>query len=554
MNAPLKQAVGLRDGFSLVKAPVGFMLAGAIDDSYGTLVECIYELVQNAIDANAKTITVSINKRTRSIQIRDDGDGISKEKYETALQSVMQTMKSREKYGQFGRGMLSPLRKCKRHTLTSCQKGGMVFLEWSFATSDIESQTDQVFVPHRIRNDLRSRSDKRGHQSGVTLVDWQTLIEIQEYTADRMVAKIPAAQNIFDELVRRFRKKMLDNKISIAITILDGKTAVDEKVGFAAPYYGHKLSQHTVRHIDAGMTTFNLFLAKRNEKGALAGAGVSVGETGNEFRMPFTVFCKSVQGVLSAHVVEALQSGVFEGDIFTARAKLHHNRKEFEASDALLGFCESIETWYDDVGKQHYEAVVDARDSERYKALGEDLSRTMEKLLADPKFADFLRPYAGGVKGKKEAVAGDEPGSDVSEPPTPRAESVPRESEVGRGGASPSGEKAPRKTRAAAQSGTLGITFKYEEVYDDKILWAFEGGTLTFNILHSKWRACESSQRRLKQLQELICMKALVLEMMPEGDWKAHARAYSEELVDPFIHLLINSPNFQHISTQRKST
>jgi hypothetical protein len=94
------------------------------------------------------------------------------------------------------------------------------------------------------------------------------------------------------------------------------------------------------------------------------------------------------------------------------------------------------------------------------------------------------------------------------------------------------------------------LEIHYESIYDNK-LWVYEPGVLTFNILHSKWRACEESQRRLKQLQELIAINVLMLQVMPEGDWRAHAESFVDEIVDPIIFLLQSSPNFQHISRKK---
>ena len=42
------------------------------------------------------------------ITIADDGDGVTKEKYEAALQSVMKTQKTRDKLGQFDTRVFDP--------------------------------------------------------------------------------------------------------------------------------------------------------------------------------------------------------------------------------------------------------------------------------------------------------------------------------------------------------------------------------------------------------------------------------------------------------------
>ncbi len=545
------------EGFSRINVPIGFMLVKTIHDSYGTVVEMILELVQNAIDANAHHVAVLINKKARNITVADDGDGVSKEKYEAALQSVMRTMKSRDKLGQFGMGMLSPLAKCEWHKLTSCPKDGQTYLEWVFNTEEIRSQDDYPNVPHRVRTDLRFETDPRGSQKGVTLVSWRTLVEVHKYTDDKYISRMPSAQNLFDEIAQNYREKMLENNVKISIKITSEKGEVDSKDGFAEPYYGHRLPDMKLYDGNAGHSFFHLYLARKGEKGYL-GPGVSMGEADNAYRFTFKSFARSVAGLLPSSVIEALNSGVFEGDILTERTKLHSNRKSFEPGDALLGFCQAIETWYDRVGKQHYEAAVDSRSEEHYKALGEDLKKTLEGFLNDPKFQDILKPFKSnlGLVVKNPHKDGDEEAQKKKPEPQQGEEQIVDEDEGDEDEENVSDPKKKkkrkkRKPRAKVKSEQLGIEFRYEDIYDERRLWEYEQGVLTFNILHSKWRACEKSQRRLKQLQELVGVKVIMLQMMPEGEWRDHAESYAEELVDPFIYLLQSSPNFQHISRMK---
>lgn len=550
------------EGFSRVKAPTGFMLVKLIHDSYGTVVEMILELVQNGIDANARHVAILINKKTRSITVADDGDGVTKEKYEAALQSVMKTQKSRDKLGQFGMGMLSPLAKCEWHKLTSCPKDGAMYLEWTFETEAIRSQTEEIYVPHRARTDIRFETDPRGFPKGVTKVPYRTLVEVHKYTADKFIGRMPTAQALFDEIVQNYREKMLENGIKLSITITPEKGEADCKEGTAQPYTGHRLPDVKLYDGNAGHTFFHLYLARKNEKGKYIGQGVSMGEADNAFRFEFRSFARSVAGgVLSSAVVEALNSGVFEGDILTEGAKLHSNRRSFVPGDALLGFCEAIETWYDQVGKEHYESAIDTRSTETYKALQEDLKKTLEDLLNDPKFDGLFKKVSEGVRREvKKPDKDGEPLSDV--PVTPLRErqggppgsghaSGPEPESAGTSSAKPEAPKSPRRQRATTKSERLGLEIRHGDIDDERKLWSYEPGVLTFNILHSKWRECESSQRRLKQLQEWVAIQVIMLQMMPEGEWRDHAEAFAEEMVDPFIYLLKSSPNFQHMSRMK---
>jgi hypothetical protein len=561
MTATVKSGA-FGEGFSRVKAPQGFMLVKLIHDSYGTVVEMILELVQNGIDANARHVAIIINKKTRCITVADDGDGVTKEKYEAALLSVMKTQKSRDKLGQFGMGMLSPLAKCKWHKLTSCPKDGTTYLEWTFETEAIRAQEDEIFAPHRVRTDIRHESDPRGFPKGITKVPYRTLVEVHKYTDDKYISRIPDAQALFDEIVQNYREKMLENEVKLSVTIMPEKGDIDCKEGNAQPYTGHRLPDVKLYDGHAGHTFFHLYLARKNEKGKYIGQGVSMGEADNAFRFKFRSFARTVAGgVLSSAVVEALNSGVFEGDILTERTKLHSNRRSFVPGDALLGFCEAIETWYDQVGKEHYEAAVDTSSTETYKALQEELKKTLEDLLSDPKFDGLFKKVSQGLrrevkKPDKEGeplsgVPGAPPRERQISPPGPDHVPGPKPEPTTTPSEKPNPPKSQRKQRATTKSERLGLEIRHGDIDDERKLWSYEPGILTFNILHSKWRECEQSQRRLKQLQEWVAIQVIMLQMMPEGEWRDHAEAFAEEMIDPFIYLLKSSPNFQHIGRMK---
>src|SRR3989344_3462130 len=553
-------------GYSPMTYQPGVILIKTINDSYGTIVEMILELVQNGIDANARHVAVFVNKKSRNITVADDGDGVSKEKYERALQSVLQTMKTRDKFGQFGMGMLSPLAKCEWHKLTSCPKDGQTYLEWTFNTEEIRKQDHYPLkIPYRPRDDLRYETDPRGFPKGVTKVQYRTLVEVHKYTDDKFKSRVPSADGLFDEIVKNYREKMLENSIKLSVTITSEKGDIDKKEGCAEPYTGKRLPEVKLYNGDCGTSYFHLYLARKNEKGKYIGQGVSMGEADNAYRFEFRSFARSVAGLLSSTVVEALNSGVFEGNILTERTKLHSNRRSFEQGDALTGLCQTIETWYEQVGKEYYEAAIESRDEEHYKGLVEDLKRTLEDLMKnDPKYAEMFKRVKDGVRNKtlkpdKDGVLKPDIEGTVDRKlpkPQPVVEPEP-DDDPGpepQPGQAPKVVKKPPRKRASVKSDKLGLEFRHGELYDDPPkLWLYEPGVLTFNILHDRWMACEGSTRREKQLQEWIAIQVLTIEADFSDDSTMHAAAelFAEQMVDPFTYLLLNSPNYQHISRKK---
>ncbi len=140
-----------------VNFPAGKILV-RLANEYPFVLLVILENVQNALDANARNVSVRINQKTSCITVRDDGDGVSVSGFQEALQSVCESAKSRGKLGQFGIGLISPLGKCERFTFTSSPRDKDEFREWTFNTAEIEASKDMPNIPRRSRSDLHQAS------------------------------------------------------------------------------------------------------------------------------------------------------------------------------------------------------------------------------------------------------------------------------------------------------------------------------------------------------------------------------------------------------------
>ncbi len=565
MKAFARSSAPPEESFTKLGFAQGPALVKLINDSYSTLVAMILEQVQNSIDAEATSIGIIINQKTRGMTFMDDGEGISREKAHTAFQHVMQSGKTRDKLGQFGMGLFSTLAKCEWSKLISCAKGSKEYWEWTFNTKDIRSQTAEIHVPLRLRPDLRFRDRFFRPEHGVTPVEYRTMVEVHNYTDDRYISKLPSARVLFDEIVENYREKMLQNNVKISITIIFPKGAKDEALGYAEPYQGLHLPKKTFYDGEGGNTSFNLYLARKGEKGYEG--KVSVGEADNPFRLGFKTFCRStpITRAINAEVIEALSSGVFEGDILTERAKLHSNRKSFYENSALIGFCNAMETWYEQEGKAHYQSVIDAQVGERYKVLGDELRHNLQELLKLPEFAELLREMKEGfqVLIKTPGQSKDEPGTGPGTGGTVKTASSGGGGGNGGGGGggtgTGTGAKPPR--RPPSKDGpqkiqALGINFSYDGLYTEEKLWEFEEETATlyFNSRHPKWLECEKKgMRALRQLQEVIAIQAIVIQTMPDKQWRQIAEIFSERLIGPFTFIIQQSPAFQHIG-RKKST
>ena len=535
-----------------------------IANEYPTLYEVIMESVQNAIDAEATVIELLLNKKHRQIVVQDNGKGVTKEEFEVALMQVCESVKERGKLGQFGIGLISPLGKCKKFTFTSFAESRPRdgYNEWEFVTEDIREQSDQVVVPHHKRLDLVNlHVAPSGTRRDVTAVEWSTNITISSYTKDKLISRIPSADELFNGIVERYGSAMRNNNVEVRVAIVTEKGEHDLKSGMAKPFTGKKLAEAVVNHPDSGATTIRLYLARKSADKKYHGK-VLVGEADNDFRFLFSVFARSA-GILSAEMVEAFHSGIFEGEILTEGAKLNPNRKSFAENEALLGFCESIEEWYRSEGQKHVDSVREQREDMRYQELGEQSMRNLELLLRLPEYSDLLE-----VLGSfKQGTVGDDhtppEAADIIGKQKEKSVAVNPENKSGTEGSInghqlPSTEReshhpftvqGPRgRQRTLVKSASLGLQFAHEAMEGSDRLYDFDRrrGIITFNIRHPVWVMCDRAgkgNRQIRQLQEMATIFALNHARMPD-DWQGITDYFVVEILRPFALLISNSRSY----------
>lgn len=535
-----------------------------IANEYPTTLESLMEAVQNELDANANEIHILLNRKARNMIVRGNGDGVNKANFELALTQVCESVKERGKLGQFGIGLISPLGKCDYFTFTSCPKHDKEkqgYIEWHFKTESIRKQDKDVTVPSRFREDLIHKSlAPDGTRRGLTAVDWRTEVAIYKYDKDKLISRIPSAQALFDGIVERYGATMRRNNVRVSIAIINEDGSEDLATGKAKQFSGKKLPEVVVNHPDSGATTVRLYLARKTDKG-YAGV-VGVGEADNDFRIRFNMFARSTK-LLDGVLVEALTSGIFEGEILSSKAKLNPNRKSFAEDQALLGFCESIETWYKEHGRKHFADAQEEREDQRYQQLGRESMIALEAMLQLPKYADLMdviNSFKRGTIGnghhnpEKDTVLGKQKQKSVA---------VSTANGHSNGGGNGGGEKernpaeereshhpftvaGPQgKRRTMVKSDSLGLQFSHTAMEGSDRLWVLDMqvGVLHFNIRHPVWVAHEKSNRQVKQLQEFIAIQALHLEKMPE-DWRKITDIFVGEILSPFSFLIQHSRSF----------
>lgn len=516
---------------------------------YPTLAEVVYEAVQNALDADATNINVAINHKKHSLTVSDDGAGTTRSHFENALLSVCKGIKNEDKLGQFGMGLIAPLGKCQRFTFTSTPKSNpRAYLQWTFSTDDICGQEKIDGIPVESVPDLHFEREAKG--SGVT---WRTQVKLYNFTKDRLLSRLTTS-SLREGILERFGAAMRRRDVTVNAEIISSDGDVSTEKIVADVYEGKRLPMEYLREKDAGQTTFQLYIAKKTQKGRRG--KVVIGESGKEFTISFAQFARNAGELLDGDVYDALESGVFEGQIFTEKAKLDPNRRHFVANDALVDLCLTIDEWYRKIGANHIEKVKEEAQDDRYRQLGMRSMRVVEALLEQPGFAylkDVVKSFHIGTIGTRHT----RPNAKILGPQSELSISIDAAKDNGNGaGGNGGGGNDPKsehpghtpytvsgpkgRQRMMVRGNSQGLQFLYEEMEGSDRLWDLDSnaGILHYNTRHPLWAECESDERALMRFQEHIAITALTLETVPE-EWKGRHRRMTDDAMPSFAFWLL---------------
>lgn len=520
--------------------------------TYPTLSEVVEEQIQNALDSGATNIQVRLNQKTRHIAIRDNGRGASTEKFNQALHSVGKTIKKSTDLGQFGLGLISPLGKCEYSTFTSCPNPNTNgFREWTFKTADLKKQKRDVELPVKDRVELIFSPEQTGKRSGA-VVWWRTEVAIFKYTTDKYLSAI-TLQGLADSILDKYTEKMSKLGTTIRITFIDKKGKESETVVKATSFAGKRIPEHVEHEPDSGDVIFRMYVAKKRDR-ERGRVNIRFGVIGNDFRFNFSNFARSTaRELLNEEILDAMRSGILEGEILGQRVQLTEKRTCFRQSDALVGFCICIQNWFENVGKDYFDIVKQERQEQRYQDLGvEALSRLEKMLLGDPNTSHLLETIKSGVQtgnidDKRRALPGSRVGTDKDPSLT---------SKVGGGKKSngSSGEADPHKRhnadatpftvkgpsgkqRKIVKGNNTGLTFVHDDLGASSKLWEFdiENGILYFNITHPNWVQCDKRDWMIVSLMENIAFQALALHSMPDKDFHMVQRQCLDTYTDALV-------------------
>jgi len=519
--------------------------------TYPSFLETIVEVIQNAIDANPRTITVDVNMNSRRLEVTDDGDGVSVATFERALAQVGMSIKGRDKLGRFGRGLVSPLGKCQRFCFCSCPKRGATegYREWTFESSTIADMADSVTVPVASKpwRFSRVKTDR-------DFVPWRTRMLVEEITNDRHITRLgldTLCQAISDRYGVPIRKRKID--VWIYYTHADG--TYEERKVEPPEFRGRALKESTYSTPESGDIVFRMFvtpMAANGRKGK-----VRFGEISDDSRISLTQFLKTAVGLLEDDVVKAFRSGVFEGEILGQRVKLHPSRNQFEEDDALVGLCVCISTWFAEVGSKQFKEVMTQNRERRYQRLGLRSMRVIEAFLRQPGFEDlidmftlgnigdghFPKPAVGtqpqpatstdGGAGRKRRRKKRKKGGQRQEPQTDHPAHIPGTV------AGPDG-----KPRTLVRSNSTGICLSPEEMPGQSCIyeWDLTKGVLKINTRHPYFAAVDRNDSGVMRYFETVAAVAIsLLREDPESEYYEQQRAALDSTLQLLVFAIVNA-------------
>ena len=118
----------------------------------------IADLVDNSIDAKAKNVLVRFvrtNSALQTLQVIDDGKGMTSEELEVAMQFGSEKERSEEQHGLYGVGLKSAsLSSCDSLTVVSRTRSGVVGARWT-PEGARDDWKMEILDPERCKQKLR---------------------------------------------------------------------------------------------------------------------------------------------------------------------------------------------------------------------------------------------------------------------------------------------------------------------------------------------------------------------------------------------------------------
>ncbi len=522
-----------------------------VTDNYPTLIKVILELIQNSLDSEANVIRVSVNYKTRSLSVSDNGLGISPEKFQQAISSVCGSLKKNTgKLGQFGIGLMSPLGKCKGFLITSAEKAPTHnYHRWVFDCQSILDSKELPEIPViPLPDHFYSRSGRKsGNKTGV---DWRTDVYLNEFSKDKSINSFSLSE-LKNLVLGQFSEAMKKLDAEVFVNIKTDKGSFSDSFK-AADFKGEKLGSIVYdEKTSKTKTKFDIYLSPKMKTGRKG--QILIGIEGNDFRIPASIFLKSLPEI-DSETARVLLSGSFEGSIISGGCSMHPNRKEFQDNETRLDFAINLDMWAKNHGLRHLSSIKDDEKDVWLQNVGSLAIYGLEEKLRNdlPHLMAVVKSFHLGTVGHghygfdKSPVEQEFSSSKLygkTSPREPKEEKKPEDNLPGKpvlhNGHIPFKVGGEGIKRRLVKGHSTGMQFVYEELPGNDNHWEFDSeiGVLTFNTRSNIWAKMENNERNMVLYQQYIAIKALELQLVPPAGRESVFEFLQKELESAVIFI-----------------
>lgn len=517
---------------------------------YADLLAVTLEVVQNAVDALATRIEIQLNLAKHTLTVCDNGTGASREKVALALKSVGDTMKkSKGMYGQFGLGLIAPLSVADEFTLTSCPEARVgSYTDYFFVTEKIQKQRE-VFIPDEPAPRLSFEPDGA--------IWWRTRMHLRGITKDKRRSEV-SLDGLANAIVLKYGEKIRQNKIQVDLTVTDTAGDSATLAVKAQEFSGAPLEPYAAKNPESGAIKIELFVARLGRGGRKG--QIAFGSFENPSRISAEQFVACARVLIEPEVAKTLTSGVLEGTIRCEKVALHADRTRFEDSDALLGLCQALDEWHDEVGKKVLEDTASVDSDNRFQRIGTSVMPYAELLLKQEQFQSVVGRITigtigtGHAKVPKKLVVGKDSGVAISVDGSPFEGRGRGEEGGGNGRTTPKKENpehtpgivygARGKRRTEVKGSSTGLRLEYVELEEFRTPFVFtpETGVLSFNTNHPSWGQCQQNDAYLQKYNIAVVTTALTLETFrdAEGNLSSELEHFARESINHQTFAILN--------------
>lgn len=543
----------------------GNALVNHIADTYKTIGQVILEHIQNSLDAKASSITVIIKyhqlSKERIIYVRDNGNGISQEKFANALSRICSSSKTEDELGRFGIGLVSALGKCDEFTVTSSLKGGgsnNSYSQWTFNTEKLKAQRNIDGIPTKSLNNYLYVASPNIKAPGKTAVNWRTEIAIKNFTKDKVLSQVNLSE-LRSQILDRYNQKMKLNDAEINLILFSYDGSKSEMTFKAGSFNGTKLAPITYDHPICGKTIFTMYLSPKTSRGRLGKVLVRT-EDNPMYRLNFADIARYAGSLISDDVCAALKSGKFEGEIMTEKCRLDPTRIKLVEDEALLEFAVHLEQWFKHHALKHLAELDDEEKDDKHIALGKQAMNQFEQMIKEPELgllAEVIKNIRIGSIGKGHSGYDSKlPDSDLTGERAKnyrdnegkltvgaKASSNGLANNSGKSNDKPFLVKNPevKRNRKMVRGHSTGISYGFEERLGGN-LYSFneKNGELIFNTVHPLWAKAETKNNVMINFQIYLTIQALSTQLVSTKD-RDTLELYHEEANESYLCFIFSS-------------